>query len=642
MDTGALYRAVALAAQRAASLGTTARRSATLASGWSNERAVELGKHKPAAALRCKLRGEDVSLAIREPSVSQGASKVSAVPAVREALLDMQRAAGADGGVVLEGRDIGTVVFPNAEAKFFLTASVDVRARRRFDELLGARRACRLRRRCGARSPSVICATARARSRRSNKPPTPSIIDSSVLTIDQVVARIVSARARSGSRARRSRMTRLGLSRACCAARSARRAARAHVGPPPNAPTLARPLDCDARRSRSWSCASICTASATPWALQRWRRIIEQAVHGLHGADQRDRRAAPRRARRDTTRCGSGARQRALDAADTRVRDGPVTSRISIPNTARRARRRFGAHRSRRRFPALRSRVAQGRASAPARIYTRGDDLVVSVSEAEIDSVERSLEEAARRAAARARGKGRAVGRRAAAACCRSELLAASPRSRGWPSAPRRCELNADLTSAGVDATLGLKFEDPSSAERVGHALSGSARRAAERARAAREVRRAASKSRTPPSTSPCDFARARRAVRAGQLPRLRLRLVRPEQPCRPGAARHRRARRGRGHRAVFARVRGYRSRWRLPVAYDLLQVRRLWPSGGATLPDDTVLAARIDVETVLISDPVRSRLLPLFDQGVAARRAQGAPRPLSRAHRRRAGPRPA
>ena len=67
--------------------------------------------------------------------MSTGASRVSAIPAVREALLAMQRRAGAEGGVVLEGRDIGTVVLPDAEAKFFLTASPEVRARRRFDEL---------------------------------------------------------------------------------------------------------------------------------------------------------------------------------------------------------------------------------------------------------------------------------------------------------------------------------------------------------------------------------------------------------------------------------------------------------------------------------------------------------------------------
>jgi cytidylate kinase len=85
--------------------------------------------------MRVLLRGEDVSLAIRSPEMSLGASRVSAVPAVREALLAMQRRAGEEGGVVLEGRDIGTVVLPNAEAKFFLTASPEVRARRRFDEL---------------------------------------------------------------------------------------------------------------------------------------------------------------------------------------------------------------------------------------------------------------------------------------------------------------------------------------------------------------------------------------------------------------------------------------------------------------------------------------------------------------------------
>jgi cytidylate kinase len=100
-----------------------------------DEHAVELGT-QAGGGVAVRLRGEDVSEVIREPNVSQGASIVSAVPAVREALLDMQRAAGKDGGVVLEGRDIGTVVFPSAQAKFFLTASVDVRAQRRLDELL--------------------------------------------------------------------------------------------------------------------------------------------------------------------------------------------------------------------------------------------------------------------------------------------------------------------------------------------------------------------------------------------------------------------------------------------------------------------------------------------------------------------------
>ena len=69
-----------------------------------------------------KLRGEDISDAIRTPSIGMGASTVSAHPEVRAALLDLQRQAGSKGGVVLEGRDIGSVVFPEAEAKFFLTA----------------------------------------------------------------------------------------------------------------------------------------------------------------------------------------------------------------------------------------------------------------------------------------------------------------------------------------------------------------------------------------------------------------------------------------------------------------------------------------------------------------------------------------
>lgn len=81
------------------------------------------------------LDDDDVSTAIRTQEIAEGASRVSAIPAVRAALLDMQRRAGLPGGVVLEGRDIGSVVFPDAEAKFFLTASVEVRAVRRKAEL---------------------------------------------------------------------------------------------------------------------------------------------------------------------------------------------------------------------------------------------------------------------------------------------------------------------------------------------------------------------------------------------------------------------------------------------------------------------------------------------------------------------------
>ena len=78
--------------------------------------------------------GEDVSGSIRTPEISQGASQVSAHGPVRAALLDLQRRLGAGGGVVVEGRDTGTVVFPDAQAKFFLSATDEERARRRVEE----------------------------------------------------------------------------------------------------------------------------------------------------------------------------------------------------------------------------------------------------------------------------------------------------------------------------------------------------------------------------------------------------------------------------------------------------------------------------------------------------------------------------
>ena len=135
VDTGATYRAVALAAKRrgipwgdAESVGALAR-EVVERRGLAFERSAERG-------VRVLLDGEDVSDAIREPDMGMGASTVSTHRAVRDALLDLQRQAGRAGGVVLEGRDIGTVVFPDAEVKFFLTARPEVRARRRFDELV--------------------------------------------------------------------------------------------------------------------------------------------------------------------------------------------------------------------------------------------------------------------------------------------------------------------------------------------------------------------------------------------------------------------------------------------------------------------------------------------------------------------------
>jgi cytidylate kinase len=134
VDTGAIYRAVALAAQQAGVDWGDEAGLGALAAALAEKGAIRF-EVAADGGQRVLLDGQDVSTAIRTQTIAEGASRVSAVPAVRTALLAMQRAAGAAGGVVLEGRDIGSVVFPDAEAKFFLTASVDVRAERRAKEL---------------------------------------------------------------------------------------------------------------------------------------------------------------------------------------------------------------------------------------------------------------------------------------------------------------------------------------------------------------------------------------------------------------------------------------------------------------------------------------------------------------------------
>jgi cytidylate kinase len=133
VDTGALYRGVALAARRAGIPWDDAERVGALAQALVAREGLKFERN--AEGLRVRLDGEDVSEAIRTPDLGMGASQVSAHPPVRDALLEMQRQAGRPGGVVLEGRDIGTVVFPDADVKFFLTARPEVRAKRRHDEL---------------------------------------------------------------------------------------------------------------------------------------------------------------------------------------------------------------------------------------------------------------------------------------------------------------------------------------------------------------------------------------------------------------------------------------------------------------------------------------------------------------------------
>ena len=131
VDTGALYRSIGLNAIRSGiDLADTKAIEDSL-----NNLKVELAFDAQGAQI-VLLNGEDVSSLIRTPEVSMSASKVSAVPAVRAFLLDLQRNMAKTQSVIMDGRDIGTVVLPDAEVKIFLTASPEIRAKRRFDELV--------------------------------------------------------------------------------------------------------------------------------------------------------------------------------------------------------------------------------------------------------------------------------------------------------------------------------------------------------------------------------------------------------------------------------------------------------------------------------------------------------------------------
>ena len=129
LDTGAIYRSVALTARQRSVPWSDGAACAAIA------RELDIRFEFVGDKNHVYLAGEDATAAIRTPEISQGASQVSAHPEVRAALLDLQRRLGAGGGVVVEGRDTGTVVFPQAHAKFFLTATDDERARRRVAEL---------------------------------------------------------------------------------------------------------------------------------------------------------------------------------------------------------------------------------------------------------------------------------------------------------------------------------------------------------------------------------------------------------------------------------------------------------------------------------------------------------------------------
>ena len=188
LDTGAMYRAVGLAVKRKGIALPLEDREAVVAVASH----VDVRVTGSAADARTWLNGEDVSREIRTPEISAYASAVSAVPGVRRRLAGMQRSLALEGGGVLEGRDIGTKVVPETPHKFFLTATVEVRARRRFAEL-SARGAPQT----FAQVLSDMEARDHADSTRADSPlrddGTYTRIDTSALSVEEVVDRVVSA-----------------------------------------------------------------------------------------------------------------------------------------------------------------------------------------------------------------------------------------------------------------------------------------------------------------------------------------------------------------------------------------------------------------------------------------------------------------
>jgi cytidylate kinase len=182
IETGAMYRALAF---KAVGKGVPLDDEKKLAELADKSR-IELIPNPEGN--RVLLDGKDVTERLRSQEVTDAASKVSVHPAVREWMVAAQRKMGADGGIVMEGRDIGTKVFPDAEIKIFLDAAPEIRGTRRFQQSPAA----------AAHEASVV-AELQARDQRdrtrANSPLVPApdavLIDSTYLTLDQVLARAV-------------------------------------------------------------------------------------------------------------------------------------------------------------------------------------------------------------------------------------------------------------------------------------------------------------------------------------------------------------------------------------------------------------------------------------------------------------------
>jgi cytidylate kinase len=180
LDSGALYRLVGLAVDRSRIDFTNESEVADIAR--KLDVTFDAGK--------VFMGGEDVSLAIRSETAGNNASKVAALPAVRQALLDWQREQAGEPGLVADGRDMGTVVFPDAPVKIFLDASAEERAKRRYKQLMEKGLAANL---------ATLTAEIRERDERDRNravaPLRPAedalVIDSTALGIDAVLDRVL-------------------------------------------------------------------------------------------------------------------------------------------------------------------------------------------------------------------------------------------------------------------------------------------------------------------------------------------------------------------------------------------------------------------------------------------------------------------
>jgi cytidylate kinase len=184
IDTGAMFRSVAYAArQRQIDPADHAALGAMCAE-------LSIRFQREPSGERVLVDDEDVTEAIRTPEISLLTSRVAACPQVREALLRLQRKMGEEGGVVLEGRDIGTVVFPQAEVKFFLSASAEERGRRRYDELVAQGEQVDLQ-----RTVREVAERDAADAARASAPLLQAedavVIDSSGLSIEQVLDKML-------------------------------------------------------------------------------------------------------------------------------------------------------------------------------------------------------------------------------------------------------------------------------------------------------------------------------------------------------------------------------------------------------------------------------------------------------------------